>query len=202
VAGTGRGWIAGLAFVTGILASPLPAAADPTDFVTIGVLLLNPADVAPDTLTRAKLEATRIYQGLRITLVWTESDEAAVDYQFTVKIVSEAIAGKVIDGRAMGVAVGTREKRGTLAYAFYGRIADVTRTIGADTGLILGHVIAHEIGHLLLPYDAHAKTGLMRGGFDQKQAQRAATGLLTFTSDEAALIRTRLQNVTETTERR
>jgi hypothetical protein len=191
-----------LAFVTGILASPRTAATDPTDFVTIGVLLLNPANVGPDTLTRAKAEATRIYQGLRITLVWTESDEAAVDYQFTVKIVSEAISGKGIDGRAMGVAVGTREKRGTLAYAFYDRIKDVTQTIGADKGLILGHVIAHEIGHLLLPYDSHANSGLMRGGWDTRQALSASRGSLTFTPQEAALIRARLQNVNAATVRR
>jgi uncharacterized protein YqgC (DUF456 family) len=98
------------------------------------------------------------------------------------------------------VAPGTRETRGTLAYAFYDRIKEVTiTTIGADAGLILGHVIAHEIGHLLLPYNSHAQTGLMRGGRDTQQAMRAATGALTFTSKEAALILERLQNLSEST---
>jgi hypothetical protein len=102
----------------------------------------------------------------------------------------------------MGVALGTREQRGTLAYAFYRRIEDVTRSIGADIGLILGHVIAHEIGHLLLPYDSHARGGLMQGGWDQKHAKRAEMGLLTFTPEEAALIRHRLEGVNAATARR
>ena len=78
----------------------------------------------------------------------------------------------------------------------------VTITIGADAGLILGHVIAHEIGHLLLPYNSHARTGLMRGGWDTQQAMRAATGALTFTPKEAALILERLQNLSELTAHR
>jgi hypothetical protein len=175
-------------------AAPEPAA--------IGVLLLNEAEVAPEVLARAKAEATRIYHRLGILLRWTEPDEASVDYRFTVKIVEKTVAGKGIDGRAMGVAAGTKEQRGTLAYAFYGRIEDVTRSIGADIGLILGHVIAHEIGHLLLPYDSHARSGLMQGGWDQKQARLAEKGLVTFTPNEAALIRSRLENVCATTARR
>jgi hypothetical protein len=190
-----------LALLTGILASPRPAVAEPSESATISVLLLNQAEVAPETLERAKAEATRIYRGLGITLAWTDADEP-VDYRFTVKVVPKTIAGKGIDGRAMGVAAGTRERRGTLAYAFYSRIEDVTRAIGADIGVILGHVIAHEIGHLLLPYDSHARNGLMQGGWDQEQARRAEMGLVTFTPDEAALIRRRLETVSVTAARR
>jgi hypothetical protein len=200
VAGTGRGWIAGLAIVAGLLGSVRPAVAEGSDPATIGVLLLNQAEVAPERLVRAKAEAARIYRGLGITLAWTDADDAV--YRFTVKIVTKAITGKGVDGRAMGVAAGTREQRGTLAYAFYSRIEDVTRSIGADIGLILGHVIAHEIGHLLLPYDSHARSGLMQGGWDQKQARRAEMGSLTFTPDEAALIRDRLENLSGTAARR
>ena len=200
MAGRGRGWIAGFGIVT-VLVSPRVAIAEASESATISVLLLNQAEVAPDTLERAKTEATRIYRGLGITLAWTDAD-AAVDYRITVKVLARAIAGKGIDGRAMGVAAGTKEQRGTLAYAFYSRIEDVTRSIGADIGLILGHVIAHEIGHLLLPYDSHARSGLMQGGWDQKQARRAEMGLVTFTPEEAALIRQRLEGVKATTARR
>ena len=102
MAGTGRGWIAGFGIVT-VLVSPRVAIAEASESATISVLLLNQAEVAPVTLERAKTEATRIYRGLGITLAWTDAD-AAVDYHFTVKVVTKAIAGKGIDGRAMGVA--------------------------------------------------------------------------------------------------
>ena len=139
--------MAGLALVTGLLGSPRPAVAAAPESATISVLLLNHAKVAPDTLMRARADATRIYRGLGISLAWTDADEA-VDYRFTVK------------------------------------------------------VVAHEIGHLLLPYDSHARSGLMQGGWDQKQARRAEMGLVTFTSDEAALIRRRLETVNATAARR
>jgi hypothetical protein len=45
--------------------------------------------------------------------------------RFTVKIIPRTLTGKGVDGRAMGVAPGTRETRGTLAYAFYDRIREV-----------------------------------------------------------------------------
>ena len=170
--------------------------------ITIVLLLVNEADVPSHVLSQAQDEASRIYQGHGIRLVWTNPDTERGDYRFTVKILPRTLTGKGVDGRAMGVAPGTRETRGTLAYAFYDRIKEVTITIGADAGLILGHVIAHEIGHLLLPYNSHAKTGLMRGGWDTQQAMRAATGALTFTPKEAALILERLQNLSELTAHR
>ena len=170
--------------------------------ITIVLLLVNEADVPSHVLSQAQDEASRIYQGHGIRLVWTDPDTERGDYRFTVKIIPRTLTGKGVDGRAMGVAPGTRETRGTLAYAFYDRIKEVTITIGADASLILGHVIAHEIGHLLLPYNSHAKTGLMRGGWDTQQAMRAATGALTFTPKEAALILERLQNLSELTAHR
>ena len=199
MAGTGRGWMAA-AISAGLLSAPCgAAAAEALHSPTIGVLLMDDAGVAPEVLAHAKIHVTRIYREIGITVAWMSADDIDVDRRLTVKIVTKAFASKGIDGRTMGIAAGTPEKRGTLAYAFYSRIEGVTRTTGADTGLILGHVIAHEIGHLLLPYGAHAERGLMRGAWDQEQAYKAAVGRLRFTLDEGALIRARMQTLPERT---
>jgi hypothetical protein len=55
--------------------------------------------------------------------------------------------------------------------------------------------MAHEMGHLLLPYGSHAATGLMKAGWDNRQALLAATGSLTFEPSQTAQIRARLQGV-------
>ena len=60
-----------------------------------------------------------------------------------------------------------------------------------DLGCRLGHVIAHEIGHLLLPTRAHSPSGIMKAGLD---GERAAQGALFFTREQARQIRTRLMN--------
>ena len=58
--------------------------------------------------------------------------------------------------------------------------------------MILGHVIAHETGHLMLPYDAHSPTGIMRAQMDSKSMREAFCGNLYFTLAQSELIRTAL----------
>jgi hypothetical protein len=59
----------------------------------------------------------------------------------------------------------------------------------APLGWLLGEVMAHEVGHLLLPINSHATTGIMRA------SMRAEFGLRPrFTAEQAALIRRRLTN--------
>jgi hypothetical protein len=57
---------------------------------------------------------------------------------------------------------------------------------------MLGHVMAHELGHLLLPHGAHSVVGVMRPAWDRAQAKGALEGTMTFTPDQAELIRTLL----------
>ncbi len=50
-------------------------------------------------------------------------------------------------------------------------------------------MIAHEIGHLLLPTDSHSETSIMRAMWDQQDLQLAAHGELGFTPRQAEFIR-------------
>ena len=60
-----------------------------------------------------------------------------------------------------------------------------------DNLIVLAHAMAHEIGHLLLPY-GHSATGLMRAEWDRKDLRLAVHGRLNFTAEQATLIRIRL----------
>ena len=88
------------------------------------------------------------------------------------------------------------EAPGRVAWLYYSRIHDLAQLLHLDVSL-LGHVMAHEMGHLLLPYGAHAATGLMKAGWDTRQAFLAASGALTFDPSQAALIRTRLRRASQ-----
>ncbi len=68
------------------------------------------------------------------------------------------------------------------------RIEVFGRQHGTDVAKILGHVIAHEMGHLFLPHDSHTLRGVMRGRLDHAQWEGTANGLA-FTRDQAELIR-------------
>ena len=70
---------------------------------------------------------------------------------------------------------------------FYDTINEFAQAQGKAESAVLALVIAHEIGHLLLPEPAHADEGIMRAPWDGD----ALDGLL-FTASEGELIRQRL----------
>ena len=51
---------------------------------------------------------------------------------------------------------------GTLATVFVDRVESVAQQAKADRWAMMGRVMAHEIGHLLLGTSTHSDTGLMR----------------------------------------
>jgi hypothetical protein len=67
-------------------------------------------------------------------------------------------------------------------------------SMGYDSArvLVLGHVIVHEIGHLLLGPKAHSLTGIMSCPWSKEQIKQIATTHLLFTEKQAVLIRDRL----------
>jgi hypothetical protein len=59
---------------------------------------------------------------------------------------------------------------------------------------VLALVIAHEIGHALLPAQAHSSVGIMQAEWDQQAMDQADDHELRFTTQQGALIRERLNH--------
>jgi hypothetical protein len=62
-------------------------------------------------------------------------------------------------------------------------------SLRASTEKILGAMIAHEIGHILLNLPSHSAVGIMRGPWDLKDLHDVAYGALLFTPQQAAVVR-------------
>jgi hypothetical protein len=60
---------------------------------------------------------------------------------------------------------------------FYDRVQQISRQT-VNEGMVLGHAIAHELGHLLLGVDAHSPEGLMRAHWTSRDLALAAQGKL------------------------
>jgi len=58
-----------------------------------------------------------------------------------------------------------------------------------ETAVILGGVMAHEIGHLLLGAGGHSTTGIMQPHWYRRQIHSLVTGTLPFTADEFKVMR-------------
>jgi hypothetical protein len=156
--------------------------------LTLQLLIVNDAQVPADVLSAARQEAVSIFTRAGIEIVWhDEAPTAPADYRFAVKIVPHSFGYLAEKPHVMGVAL--RETRGTLVYAFFGRVSNFARAQRIPSGTMLAHVIAHEVGHLLLPKGWHSERGLMRGSWDRAQVENAARGALTFTPEEIRTIR-------------
>lgn len=65
--------------------------------------------------------------------------------------------------QALGNAlIDTTTGSGTLATVFVDRVQMMAGQVKADPWAMIGRVMAHEIGHLLLGSNSHSETGLMR----------------------------------------
>jgi hypothetical protein len=175
--------------------------------------LRNYAGVPSGTLAEAESVATAIFRGAGIETRWNEMDmsggrvHAAVvqdqpmtlaDIQVNVLPDTAAIPAGVSDG-VIGVAPGAGPDR-TLADVFDGRVRVLFRKISSaylkgdidrpvSRGQLLGHVIAHEVGHLLLNQQGHSPSGIMRREWAFADFRDMVSGMLLFTSEQARFMR-------------
>ena len=150
--------------------------------VTIDLQMRNDAQVPAHVVERSQAEVTRIFAGAGLWVRWTETAP-----RFTVQIVAQVLSYDRAASPVMGVAL--RKTNGSIAQVFFRQVQDFARAYHVDPSTILAYVIAHEIGHLLLPGYRHSPTGVMQAGWDKAVVHDAAKGSLTFTEAQAAMIR-------------
>ena len=61
-----------------------------------------------------------------------------------------------------------------------------------STGQILGHAMAHEIGHLVMGVNSHSTSGLMRAGWKANELRAMAERHLLFSKQEGERMRIRI----------
>ena len=149
-------------------------AAEPGQLPAIQLQMDDDADVPAAILKKSQNEVARIFADAGLGVEWTETAP-----RFTVRIVTSALAYAGASSPVMGVAL--RKPSGATAQIFLKQVQDFARTYDVDVSTLLAYVIAHEIGHLLLPRMPHSATGLMKGDWDRALLREAAAGSLTFT---------------------
>ena len=169
-------------------AGPNAQAASPP---SISVTSYNCAGVDPRTLARAKAKVTRIYRDENITVTWMDPGAAKPTGSFAIQLVIRRTAVKVA-GPAMGTAIGGTHETGGLAFIDYDRALQSSHKNEQDVATLVGYAIAHEMGHLLLPYPAHSSSGIMRPAWNGDDLRQIATGTLRFTAVQADMIRAKV----------
>jgi hypothetical protein len=72
------------------------------------------------------------------------------------------------------------------ASVFFHRALELANSTGVSLAAILGAMMAHEIGHLLLKQGAHSAGGIMRAQWGTQELKSIAHGRLGFTADQAS----------------
>jgi hypothetical protein len=81
---------------------------------------------------------------------------------------------------------------GWLATVYADRVATMAQAAGADRAELLGRAMAHEIGHLLIGSNAHARHGLMRASWSGADLRRNRATEWLFGGSEREVMRKRI----------
>src|SRR5262245_7423626 len=163
----------------------------------VAVLVSNRANLRPEMLKAAEDDAATIYRVAGVQMTWVNVRPTDVGYDYAVDFIVMIVSGKEA-GRmtarshedAMGFVVrdsNDEAGRGGMAFELFDRVEDSASSHHVSISRVLGQVIAHELGHLLLPVNSHSDRGIMRAVWNLR------SGLLEyFTTAQAETIRRQL----------
>lgn len=147
-------------------------------------------------LEQARSIVSSIYRDAGVELRWSDDLVGAVANR-TLTIVlttrKRAPAGVRIDATGVAPTPGDGT-RGTVAYVFVDAAKEFADAHRVPLSYVLGVAIAHEIGHLLLPPNAHRPDGIMRGSWHPSNFPPSSPGVPGFPADQAQLLRIRAQS--------
>jgi len=173
-----------------------------TPLPRINVLIHNYAAVPRDTVAIVEREVGAIFRAIGVEIDWTDTASRAAaggpTYQamrgpakFDVRLLSSSVSNRVHlkpgeFGRAL---LGNAGEFAILADVYADGLKELV--IGREWayGHILGLVIAHELGHLLLGPGSHSTSGIMEPGWRQKDIDKALQRRMTFARGQSEQIR-------------
>ena len=155
--------------------------------VTLTVRLYNTSGIPSAQLAAARDAADVILRDTGIDVTFrlcgaraggTDScDEPLKRSEVVVRVISAPPFNATLHAEAYGVTYIVKEtNHGWLATVFSDRIRAAAARVGVDAGAVLGRVMAHEIGHLLLGIDYHGANGVMRADWPDDMLNQRIDG--------------------------
>jgi hypothetical protein len=180
------------------------------DAVTVRVYDVTNADATVTNAALAVARRTLVDAGIDVT--WRQCDESIACGRPLAGgelIVRLAKAGGPANGTPASAAalrsrrgvplgdafVDPRARTGVLATIYVDRVAALARAAAMPLGTLLGHAIAHELGHLLLRSNRHAPQGIMRAVWLAEELRGGRAAGWQFTAQEASAMRRLLRQV-------
>jgi len=140
-----------------------------TDLPAVVVRVDNGVGLLPGHLRLAEARASEVFARIGAAIHWIDEEESASQHitpSFTVVLVNAEGQGKEVSRFAD--ALGLAHPSVRRAYVFYDRVAALSVGTPRTIPSLLGDIIAHEIGHLMLPPPGHSAGGIMRPELETK----------------------------------
>lgn len=172
----------------------------------VSIRIHDYAHIEDAALARAQEVVSGMYGKIGVRTDWLEplqqsdgvSDGvgalASTPSDLVIIILTSAMAERgVIPDGTIGFAAVERGVGGRIAYVIYDRVRDFAGDTTVDDMRMMGLVMAHEIGHLLLAHQSHSAGGLMRGRWQRSEFRSARPHDLHFSEPQAVEIRRTLR---------
>lgn len=189
-----------LAALAGLFGSTTYAQPKEEATIRLTVSVFNDAEVPHSVLQVARARAETVLDAAGIALTWLDCGtpgnwvqnigcrDIAFPSHLSVRL---AHNGRFRTGDVFGESYLDEKGVGDYASVYVEPLAASKALDVVDEGDLLGYIVVHELGHLLLGVGSHSADGLMRGKWDFAALQRAARGTLIFSPGEAERMRAR-----------
>jgi hypothetical protein len=169
----------------------------------IMILVFDKDPLALAVLVEAERQATAIFRRAGIDVDWSncspgsEKSERAcheipTHTQFVMTIMGQ---NKQSTNDIFGVAFLGERGLGKYVDVFFDSITKLHQEAGSNEASLLGAVIAHEIGHLLLGSHSHSQWGIMSPHWESDHLRQVGMGTLLFSPEQAFRMRARIAGV-------
>lgn len=170
----------------------------------ITVTIHNDASIPQNVLEQATQEASRIFHKAGVNIVWVVCLHSNAGPRTPPECLSPVdlkhLSLRIVPWSSQmgdstfGVAFLSEKGLGTYGNVFYPSAENLTRHCDCDASLgrVLGHVMAHEVGHLLLGTNAHALVGIMRPYWQGEELLQIGRGTLFFTPEQTRKMHARV----------
>jgi hypothetical protein len=192
-------------FLAPVIATPVQGR-EPEPPSLVVVRTYNYVPAPRDTLQSARREVDRLLGQAGVLVKWVDCylDPAdrvndAVECTRVLRaneVIMRITAAKdtVHGGRtSLGYSViEPNDERPVFSTIYFNRVQSLAEIARVDTSVVLGRVIAHELGHLLLRSSEHTPSGLMRAFWSQAELQGRRPDDWRFTRGERVHLRAAL----------
>jgi Transcriptional regulator PadR-like family len=167
------------------------AALGPSRQHRLTILLDQQVPVSADEWRHAAIEVTRILGAIGVDVDFPERPPAA-GFVIHAVIVGGGSQPSPPDEVPLGMTPPGRQDHGADLVLFYDHIQEFANVHRKPIWHVLALVLAHEIGHVLLPSPAHSRAGIMQTPWDRHAMDQADDPGLRFTPQQGELMRQRL----------